>query len=92
MQMWLPIEKEGQRNMKVSLKRFAQLSEADVRDFRESTQYDISEGENVKDLIIRLGLPQDEIKVIFLHNKKVGLGTVLRDGHQLGLSPPVAGM
>jgi molybdopterin converting factor small subunit len=39
-----------------------------------------------------LGLPQDEIKVIFVNNKKVGLGTVLRDGDQLGLSPPVAGM
>ena len=78
--------------MKVHLKCFATLAEEDVCDFRESAQNEITEGETVNGLVERLGLPKKDIKVIFVNNKVAGFDTVLKDGDQVALSPPVGGM
>ena len=78
--------------MKVNLKCFAELSEGDVCDFTGSDQYEISEGDTVESLVDRLGMPKEEIKIIFLNNKIVDFDAVLHDGDQLGLAPPVAAM
>ena len=78
--------------MNVNLKCFAELSEGDVCDYTGSDQYEISEGETVESLVDRLGMPKEEIKIIFLNNKIVDFDAVLRDGDQLGLAPPVAAM
>lgn len=78
--------------MKVNLKCFAELSEGDVCDFTGSDQYEISEGDTVESLLDRLGMPKEEIKIIFLNNKIVDFDAVLRDGDQLGLAPPVGAM
>ncbi len=78
--------------MKVNLKCFAVLSEGDVCDFTGSDQYEISEEETVKSLLDRLGMPKEEIKIIFLNNKIVDFDAVLHDGDQLGLAPPVGAM
>jgi molybdopterin converting factor small subunit len=78
--------------MNVNLKCFAELSEGDVCDFTGSDQYEISEGETVESLVDRLGMPKEEIKIIFLNNKIVDFDAVLHDGDQLGLAPPVAAM
>ena len=78
--------------MKVNLKCFAELSEGDVCDFTGSDQYEISQGDTVESLVDRLGMPKEEIKIIFLNNKIVEFDAVLHDGDQLGLAPPVAAM
>ena len=78
--------------MKVNLKCFAELSEGDVCDFTGSDQYEISEGDTVEGLLDRLGMPKEEIKIIFLNNKIVDFDAVLQDGDQLGLAPPVGAM
>ena len=78
--------------MKVNLKCFAELSEGDVCDFTGSDQYEISEGDTVESLVDRLGMPKEEIKIIFLNNKIVDFDAVLHDGDQLGLARPVYGM
>jgi len=78
--------------MKVNLKCFAELSEGDVCDFTGSDQYEISEGDTVENLLDRLGMPKEEIKIIFLNHKIVDFGAVLHDGDQLGLAPPVGAM
>jgi len=78
--------------MKVNLKCFAELSEGDVCDFTGSDQYEISEGDTVESLVDRLGMPKEEIKIIFLNNNIVEFDAVLHDGDQLGLAPPVAAM
>jgi molybdopterin converting factor small subunit len=78
--------------MKAHLKCFANLAEGDVCDFRESTQNEITEGETVSALFERLGLPKKEIKIIFVNNRVAGFDTVLKDGDQVALSPPVGGM
>ncbi len=78
--------------MKVHLKCFATLAEGDVCDFRESAQNEIAEGETVNALVERLGLPRKDIKIIFVNNKTASFDTVLKDGDQVALSPPVGGM
>jgi len=78
--------------MKVNLKCFAELSDGDVCDFTGSDEYEISEGDTVESLLDRLGMPKEEIKIIFLNNKIVDFDSVLHDGDQLGLAPPVGAM
>jgi len=78
--------------MKVHLKCFATLAEGDVCDFRDSVQNEITDGETVNAFVERLGLPREDIKIIFVNNKVVGFDTVLKDGDQVALSPPVGGM
>ncbi|MBA2883109.1 molybdopterin converting factor small subunit [Desulfosalsimonas propionicica] len=78
--------------MKIHLKCFATLAEGDICDFRDSVQNEITEGETVNALVERLGLPKKDVKVIFVNSKVAGFDTVLKDGDQVALSPPVGGM
>ena len=78
--------------MKINLKCFAKLSKGDVCDFTGSDQHEISEGETIKGLLTQLGLAQEEIKVIFVNHKISDFDTVLYDGDQVGLAPPVGAM
>jgi sulfur carrier protein ThiS len=78
--------------MRISLKCFAKLSEANVCDFRDGDDREASEGETVRSLIKRLGFSPEEIKIVFVNGKKVDLETVLSDGDRLGLAPASGGM
>lgn len=78
--------------MKVSLKCFATLAEGQVCDFRGADQHEISDGETVRGLVNKLGMPEDEIRVVFVNNKVTDLDAVLSEGDQVALSPPVGGM
>lgn len=78
--------------MKISLKCFAQLSKENVCDFRDGDDREISDGETVRSVAKRLGFNPDEIKIIFVNGKIVGLDTVLNDGDRLGLAPAEGGM
>lgn len=48
-------------------------------------------GETVSALAERLGIPQDEIKIVFVNGQTVGLDHVLGDGDRVGIFPPVGG-
>ena len=78
--------------MKVNLKCFAQLVKEQVCDYKESTPHELTEGATVSDLIERLGLPREEIKIIFVNNTIVAAGTVLRNGDNVALAPVTGGM
>ncbi len=78
--------------MKVNLKCFAQLVKEQVCDYKESIPHELPEGSTVSDLIERLGLPREEIKVIFVNNTIVAAGTVLRNGDNVALAPVTGGM
>jgi sulfur carrier protein ThiS len=78
--------------MKVNLKCFAQLVKEQVCDYKESTPHELPEGATASDLIERLGLPREEIKIIFVNNTIVAAGTVLRDGDKVALAPVTGGM
>ena len=78
--------------MKVNLKCFAQLVKEQVCDYKESTPHELPEGSTVSDLVERLGLPREEIKVIFVNNTIVAAGTLLRNGDNVALAPVTGGM
>ena len=64
-----------------TLARFAPLSEG----------VDVPESATVADVITSLGMPQDEIKLIFINGVHVSADTILKQGDRLGLFPPVGG-
>jgi molybdopterin converting factor small subunit len=78
--------------MKVSLKCFSKLVNPDTCDFKESTTYEMDEGQTLQDLVERAGIDGQDVKIAFVNSRKVDLDTVLSDGDQIGLAPAVGGM
>jgi molybdopterin converting factor small subunit len=78
--------------MKVNLKCFAKLSKDSQCDYRESTSYEVNEGETVYDLARRADILPKDVEIAFVNNRVVNLETVLSDGDNVGLAPAVGGM
>ena len=78
--------------MKVKVKCFATLAEADTCDYKDSIEYEVSEGDTVDTLVDRLDMAKEEIKIVFRNNKVVDFDTPLAEGDQLGFAPAVGGM
>lgn len=51
----------------------------------------IAPGETVSALIDRLGIPRDEVKIVFVNGSAASLDRVLADGDRVGIFPPVGG-
>lgn len=78
--------------MKVNAKCFSTLSKEDVCDYHGSTPYDLKNGATVQDLVKKLEIEPDEVKIIFVNHKHVNLDHVLSDGDQVAFSPKSGGM
>jgi molybdopterin converting factor small subunit len=78
--------------MKVSVKCFATMAEANACDYRQSTAQELRNGATVKDLATILGIATEGIKLIFVNGKGAELDTVLKEGDQVGLAPATGGM
>jgi sulfur carrier protein ThiS len=78
--------------MKVKVKCFSTLVKADVCDYKGSKEHELPAGGTVKDLITKLGLNMEEIKIIFVNSKEVEANAVLKDGDEVGMSPVTGGM
>ena len=78
--------------MKVKVKCFATLAEADTCDYKDSIEYEVSEGDTVDNLVDRLDLTREDIKIVFRNNEVVDFNTPLAEGDQLGFAPAVGGM
>lgn len=78
--------------MNVNLKCFAKLSKDSQCDYRESTPYEINEGETVYDLAKRAEILPEDVEIAFVNNKVVNLEAVLSDGDNVALAPAVGGM
>jgi molybdopterin converting factor small subunit len=78
--------------MKVNLKCFANLVDEDSCDYKDSTPYDLTDGQTVQDLAKRAGIDPEQVKIAFVNSRTVALDTVLSDGDQVGLAPAVGGM
>jgi len=78
--------------MKVYLKCFAKLVDEDSCDYKDSTAYDLPDGQTVQDLIKRAGVDADNVKIAFVNSRIVELDTALSDGDQVGLAPAVGAM
>ncbi|WP_319467263.1 MoaD/ThiS family protein [uncultured Pseudodesulfovibrio sp.] len=53
--------------------------------------YPLAKGETVKSLVDALGIPEDEIALIFINSCRAYLESELADGDRVGLFPPVGG-
>jgi molybdopterin converting factor small subunit len=78
--------------MDINLKCFATLAEADKCDYKNSTTKTLSEGATVRKLLQQEGIPEKDVKLIFVNGKRTSLDTPLRNGDQVGLAPATGGM
>ena len=78
--------------MKVNLKCFATLVNADTCDYRDSTEYVLEDGQSVEDLVQIAGIAKRDVKIVFVNNRIVDVRTALSEGDQIGLAPAVGGM
>jgi molybdopterin converting factor small subunit len=87
-----PSASQRRAKMNVTVKCFATLAEADSCDYRDSTPYELPAGAAVKDLMARIDVAEEQVKLVFINGKKAEPGARLADGDQVGLFPPVGGM
>jgi molybdopterin converting factor small subunit len=78
--------------MNVNVKCFATLSKEQVCDYHGATPYELSEGATVNELVGKLKIKPEEVKIIFVNHKEVELNHVLSEGDQVALSPKTGGM
>lgn len=57
----------------------------------KSSAIDVEDGTCVKDIIQKLKVPGDSVKLIFINGVHAKVDTTLKDGDRLGLFPPVGG-
>ena len=87
-----PTSEQGHPVIKVSVKCFSTLVKAAACDYKDSTIYDVPEGATIHDLIEKLSLPLEAIKIIFLNGREAETDTVLHNGDQVALSPVTGAM
>jgi len=78
--------------MKVNLKCFSTLVNIDTCDYRDSTEYDLDDGQTIEDLVQLAGIPREDVKIVFVNSRIVDFDRVLSGGDQVGLAPAVGGM
>jgi molybdopterin converting factor small subunit len=80
-------------SMKVELNLFASLARyaPDKTGSHSHRTLDVTEGTTIMELLNRLELPIDKIKMIFLNGLHATGDEVLREGDRVGVFPPVAG-
>lgn len=61
------------------------------RDIGEPMILQIPEGARLSDLLLRLGVPQNEVKTAFVNNRQQDEVYRLHDGDRVAFFPPVAG-
>lgn len=77
---------------KIQVRVFATLRKyLGEEDQGEVLAIQLAPGSTVADLIARLGIPPDEVKVVFINHRAVPRDRVLVDGDRVGVFPLVAG-
>ncbi|MFC1883837.1 MoaD/ThiS family protein [Thermodesulfobacteriota bacterium] len=78
--------------MEIELRLFASLARY-LPDQTEgkSVIMEIDKGKTVKDIVEKMGVPLEEVKLIFINGIRSGIESSLKDKDRLGLFPPVAG-
>ena len=78
--------------MKINLKCFSTLVNPETCDFRDSTAYELADGQTVEDLMNHAGIEKKEVKIIFVNSRIVEADAVLSDEDQVGFAPATGGM
>ena len=74
--------------MEITVKCFASLFRFSPPD---AEAYAIAPGDTVQDVVERLGIPLDDLKLVFVNGTHAPLTTILAAGDRLGLFPAVGG-
>jgi len=74
--------------MPIELKCYATLAPATPQN---ADAFPITTGETLLELIDRLGIPREEVKIVFVNGVAVPLDRPLADGDRGGIFPPVGG-
>jgi len=78
--------------MKVEVKCFAMLSDAEGCNFAGSMPCEVAEGQTVADLMNTLGVDPAAVNLIFVNGRRRQPDAVLAEGDRVALAPAVFGM
>lgn len=78
--------------MKIDIKCFSQLAKKYDCDYRERGTIEIGEDSTVRNAVSTAGIPEEEVKIIFVNGKITGLTQALHSGDLLTLVPATGGM
>ena len=87
-----PTSEIGHPTIKVKVKCFSTLRNAETCDFKDGTEHELFEGANVHDLVEKLEIPLEAINIVFVNHKEVDFQTVLSNGDQVAFSPKTGAM
>jgi len=74
--------------MKINVRFFASIRKFSGKD---NLEINIQEGSSVKDLLSKIGIPEEEPLLVILNEHTRGKETMLQDGDTLCLFPVIAG-
>ena len=79
--------------MKIEINLFASLARymRDKTGSQASRVLEVGEGTTIIDVLLRMEVPLDKVRVIFLNGLHVTGDEVLKEGDRVGVFPPVAG-
>jgi molybdopterin converting factor small subunit len=80
------MEMKIQVNLYATLKRYMKNETAG-----EVWEVDVEDGNCVEDLVQKLEVPAESVKLIFVNGIHAKRETTLKDGDRLGIFPPVGG-
>ena len=74
--------------MTIELKCFATLAQYLPEN---SDEFPIDQGETIKSLMEKLGMPEKDVTLFFINAARAYLESEVKDGDRVGLFPPVGG-
>jgi len=78
--------------MKVDIKCFANLANPEKCDFRDSTSYELEEGQTVEHLVQLAGIQGEDVSFVLVNSRVADLNTVLAEGDRVALTPHSAAL
>ncbi len=78
--------------MKIEIRLFATLAPyAHHRDLAADGTFHIKEPATILDVVSLFGVPEEEIKLVFLNGVRASLDSPLKHGDRVGVFPPIGG-
>ena len=78
--------------MKIEIRLFASFSHyASHKDLGTDGCLDLEHPATIRDAAVHLGIPESEIKLVFLNGVRASMETLLKDHDRLGIFPPIGG-
>ena len=56
-----------------------------------SVDVDVEPGETVEQVLLKLGVPGEQTRIVFVNNRHAGLDQVLEGGEKVGVFPAIGG-